>query len=92
VAEAGSHEDLIAANGAYAKLVARQLHGGASAASLGGLLSRAQSSGSLSRSGGGNGGGGGGNGGGNGRGGGGYTGSFISSVSERTSIESGPPS
>jgi hypothetical protein len=56
VAEAGSHDELIAAGGAYAKLVARQLHGGASGVSLGSLLPRGHSSGSLSRGGAGGGG------------------------------------
>lgn len=36
VAEAGTHEELVAAGGAYAKLVARQLRGGPSTASLSG--------------------------------------------------------
>lgn len=56
VAEAGTHEELIAAQGAYSKLVARQLHGGASGVSLGGLARPASSSGSSGGGGGDNGG------------------------------------
>jgi hypothetical protein len=82
VSEAGTHDELIAAQGAYSKLVARQLHGGASAASLGGLLAARPASAGGSEGGGGAGGGGGGL----SRASGAFT--DISSVSERTSVDS----
>jgi len=93
VAEAGTHEELLAAQGAYSKLVARQMHSGPSAASLGGLglgLARAGSGGDSS-SGGGVEGGSSNGGGGNGGGGLGRVSAVftdISSVSERTSVDS----
>jgi hypothetical protein len=102
VAEAGTHEQLIAAQGAYSKLVARQMHGGPSSGSLlGATRQGSSSSGSAlvgadaGEDGGGGGNGSGGLGGGSTAGGGGgggevrgYSGSSFTSGSDRASIDS----